>query len=377
LAGPSEQAVLAELESRRLTPVTIEASSEEVGSRRRVPVRRLGEAYGQMADLLRAGVPLLRGLKLLGGAKARPRQAAVFRELAEAVEKGSDLAQAMNEMPEVFPPVHTAMVRAGEKGGFLDQVLARLGVLVLKQADLRAKVVGNLIYPAMLAAMGVAIGGIIFGVFVPKFRPMFSKMGDGLPTLTKVVFAVSDALTTYGLITSVVLAVVLIAAWRVLQRSEAKAWLSARFTRMPVVGPLIRGFATARFCQLLGTMLSNGVPMLAALGIARDGAGHVLMERAIDEAIDRVRAGEHLAPPLARSGLFEDDVLEMIAVGESANNLDEVLLKIAETIETRLDRLLLVAVRLIEPMMLVLIAGLVGLVAGALILPMTKLSSGL
>ncbi len=376
LAGASEQAVLAELESRQLTPVEIAGGEEGAGvRRRRVSGRRLGEAYEQLSDLLHAGVPLLRGLKLLGGQKSRGAVGTVFRELAEGVEKGADLAAAMEQTPGVFPTVHVAMVRAGERGGFLEQVLARLGRLVVKQADLRSKVVGNLIYPGVLCVTGIAVGAVIFGVFVPKFRSMFSRLGDNLPGVTKFVFFLSDLITSYAIVTTIVLAVLGIVAWRLGKDRRVRRFTSIAVLRVPVVGAIVRGFATARFCGLLGTMLVNGVPLLAALQIARDGVGHMLLEDAVDQAADAVRQGEPLAPPLARSGMFDEQVVEMIAVGESANNLDDVLVKVADTIEARLDRQLLVGVRLIEPILLLMLAGLVGLVAFALLLPMSQMSS--
>ncbi|GJQ30300.1 MAG: type IV pilus biogenesis protein PilC [Phycisphaerae bacterium] len=378
LTALSEQAVLDELEHRRLIPVDVRAGrAGPMMLTRRVSTRRLGEAYGQIADLLRAGVPLLRALKLLGGQRSRGYLAEVCRELAEAVEKGTDLAGAMEARPGVFPTVHVAMVRAGERGGFLEQVFARLQVLVTRQADLRSKVVGSLIYPTLLVVVGIGIGGLIFGVFVPKFRDMFTRLGDNLPGITKAIFLISDLLTTYGAATAVVVGLMVAGGWYALRREEVSRWVSARVIRMPVIGAIVRGFATARFCGLLGSMLGNGVPMISALTIAKDGVGHAVLEGAIDEATEAVRSGEHLAPPLARSGMFEEDVVEMIAVGESANNLDEVLTRIGETIEARLDRNLTVAVRLIEPMLLLVLALVVGLVAAGLLLPMSDMSSAL
>ena len=147
-------------------------------------------------------------------------------------------------------------------------------------------------------------------------------------------------------------------------------------TRLPVYGPLTRSLAAARFCRLLGTMLGNGIPMLAAMQISRDAAGNVLMEEAIDNATEAVRAGQPLAGPLSESGLFGDEVIEMISVGESANNLDEVLSNIAGTIESRVDRMLGTAIRLLEPLLLVSIALVVAFVAAGLILPMTKMEAG-
>lgn len=377
LAGATEQAVLAELESKQLTPVSIEARQEMAARRRGVSARRLATSYSQMADLLHAGVPLLRTLKLLAGRRSNPRLAAAFRELSEAVSAGDELAEAMSRRPELFPRVHVAMVRAGEKGGFLESVLARLGQLVAGQADMRGKVIGNLIYPTLLVVFGTGILGIVFGVFVPKFRTVFEHVEGGLPPVTKLVFAISELVGRYGIFTLIVVIAGAATLWRVSRRPRVRRKIAEWRTRMPVLGTLVRLLAAARFCRMLGTMMGNGVPMLAAMQISREAAGNVLMEEAIDRAADAVRGGQHLAPPLQASGLFEDDVVEMITVGESANNLDAVLIKIAETIETRIDLQLGMVVRLIEPLLLMVLAGAVVLVAVALVVPLTKLSAGM
>jgi general secretion pathway protein F/type IV pilus assembly protein PilC len=375
LVGDSEQAVLAELDSRQLTPGAVSpAAGGSDQSSGRLPARQLGESYGQLADLLRAGVPLLRGLRLLGGRRSRPRVSRVFASLAQEVEKGSDLAAAMERRSDSFPTLHIAMVRAGERGGFLESVLAQLGGLVIKQAELTGKILGNMIYPAVLVVFGLGIAAVIFGVFVPQFRPMFARIEGGLPLVTTIVFIVSDAITKYGLVSAALLGAAGAGVAAAMRRPNVKARIDQARLRLPVLGPIQRGVATARLCRLLGSMLANGVPMLAALRISRDAVGNPVMQRAIDAAAEAVQSGAALAPPLEASGLFDDDIVEMIRVGESANNLSEVLLTIADTIEARLDRLLNVAIRLIEPLLLVLIAGLVGLVAAGLLLPLTKLS---
>lgn len=377
VAGQSEQSVLAELEARQLVPVRVEAKHERMTLRRGVSARALGQSYAQLADLLRAGVPVLRSLKLLGRKKSQPRLSAVFRELAERISQGGELADGMAEHPEIFNDVQIAMIRAGEKGGFLEEVLDRLGRFVLGQAELRSKIIGNLIYPSVLVVIGSIVLGVIFGYFIPLFRPLFDRIEGGLPAVTRMVFAVSEAVGTYGPITLIALVLAGIGLWRASKRPRVRRLIAEVRTRMPVLGPLTRAIAAARFCRMLGTLLGNGVPMIQSMAIARDASGNVLMEEAIDAATEAVRAGENLAPPLAASGLFPDDIIEMIAVGESANNLDTVLVTIAQTIEQRIDRLVSSAVRLIEPLLLALLAGAIVFVAMGLILPMTKLSAGM
>lgn len=376
LAGATEQAVLTELEARHLVPVAIQTKKEPSALlRRRISGRKLATNYIQLADLLKAGVPLLRALKLLGNRKSQPRLSEVFRDLADGVSQGGELAEVMARHPDVFPKVHIAMVRAGEKGGFLEGVMARLGAFVMGQAELRGKVVGNLVYPVMLVVFGSAVLGVIFGIFVPKFKPMLAQVDD-LPMVSKAVFGASALVAEYGLWTLSGVILIVLAVWRLSRRPAVRRRLAEWKTRMPVLGPLVRALAAARFCRMLGTMLGNGIPMLAAMQIARDAAGNLLMEEAVDRATEAVRAGQQLAGPLEESGLFGDDVIEMIAVAESANNLDEVLITIAGTIEGRVDRLLGTAIRLVEPLLLVTIALGIAFVAAGLILPMTKMKAG-
>ncbi len=377
LAGPTEQAVLAELESRRLTPVSIEARDDSISRGGRVSARTLGAAYTQLAELLDAGVPLLRSLKILGAKKSEPRLAAVFQEIADAVAEGSDLATAMQRRPEFFAPVHIAMVRAGEKGGFLESVLQRLAQLSTSQAELRSKVLGSLIYPMFLMGTGAIVLAVIFGVFVPKFREVFDRIQGGLPWVTSLVLGISKMVSTYGLYTLAGAIVVGIAFWRITRRAQVRLRIARWWTFAPLAGSLVRSLAAARFCRMLGTMLANGVPLLSAMNIAREAAGNPVVEEAIVTATEAVKQGKSLAPPLEACGLFESDVVEMVSVAEAANNLDHVLLKISDTIEGRVDRLLSAVLKLVEPILLLGLAAVVATVAFALILPMTRISAAL
>lgn len=376
LAAASRQAVLAELESRRLTPVSVTEEKQRKRTARGVSKAKLAASYRQLADLLHAGVPLLRSLQLLGRQKSSPRLAQAYREIGDHVSDGGELSEAMTEQGHIFPSVHVAMVRAGEKGGFLEQVLAELAGFVEAEAELRGKIVGSLVYPAFLVTIGSLILGAVFGIFVPMFEPMFAEI-PRLPKVTVLVLAISAAVRTYGLITAGVVLIAVIAAWRAAKKPRVRYWIAVVQTRTPAVGGLIRALAAARFCRLLGTMEANGVPLLTAMRIARDAAGNVLMEQAIDRAVESVRGGGTLADPLREGGLFEEDVVEMVSVGEAAGNIDTVLLNVATTLEKRVDRLLSRAVSLIEPCLLLLIGATIGLVAAGLILPMMQLSAGL
>lgn len=375
LAAATEQAVLAELESRRLTPVRVEQAAERPALTRGVSLRKLGQSYTQLGDLLKAGVPMLRALRLLARKKSAPRLATVFEEIAQHVADGGELSVAMSGRPDVIPRVHAAMVRAGEQGGFLEQVFLRLGQLVTRQANLRGKVLGSLIYPIFLVVVGLAILAAVFVFFVPGFEKELASRLTELPLLTEIVLGISHVLNRHGLLLVGAMGGGAGAAWWAWTRPDVRQWVSTRLTYAPGLGTVVRAVAAARFCRMLGTMEANGVPLIQAMQISREAAGNAPMERAIEQATEAVRAGESLAEPLGRSGLFDEDVIEIIAVGEQAGNVAEVLLGIAETLEDRIERLLEKAVRLIEPVTLLLIAGGVGLVAASLIMPMMQLGS--
>lgn len=379
LAAANEAAVLAELEAKQLTAVSVAEQQERRGLRRGVSPAKLAKTYTQISDLLRAGVPVMRSLALLGRQKSDRRMGAVFRQLAEHVAEGGEISDAMEMQPAIFPRIHVAMIRAGERGGFLEQVFARLGQYVQSQAEMRSKVIGNLIYPCVLVGVGGVLLVVIFTVFVPNFESVFDGLKERgeLPAITSALFFVSHAMGRYGLITFTLLGALLFGAWRASKRADVRRFLVVARNRAPVIGPLSRSLAAARFCRMLGTMEANGVPLLTAMQIARQAAGNLLMEEAIDRAVEAVRGGEPLAGPLGQSGMFDEDVVEMIGVGEAAGNVDEVMLGIAETIESRVNRMLDTAVRLIEPLMLLMIAGVVVTVAISLLLPMLKMSAAL
>ena len=373
LAAASVQAALAELHVRDLVPVRVDAVREMPRFRRAVSTRHLATAYTQLADLLRVGMPLLKALELLGRNKSNPQLATVIAEIAEEISAGARIADTMADRPEIFPPIQVAMIRAGEQGGFLEQVFARLGSFLENQADMRARVVGNMIYPVVLLFVGLAIVLAALVFFVPKFQTFYARIE--LPLPTKILMASSTLLTRYWLGLVVGGVVAFFAGSWALRRPGVRQAFARWQLRLPMIGPLIASMAIARFTRILGTLLGNGVPMIPAMQISRDAIGHPLLAVAIDEAVEAVRAGERLAVPLGDSGMFPDDVAEMIAVGESANNLPEVLTAIAETVEKRVDRMLQLFVRFMEPMMLLALAGVVMFIFIALIVPMVKLSA--
>ena len=245
LTALTRRAVLIELQSRDLAPVQVREIRARPHLQRRVSPRHLATAYRQLADLLRVGMPLLRALRLLGRGKSNPRLAAVMTAIADDIAEGERLGDAMAKHEDVFPSVQVAMIRAGERGGFLEQVLARLGTFLENQADMRSKVVGNLIYPIVLltVGLGIVIAALVF--FVPKFRDFYSRIEIPLPT--KILLGTSSALTNYWPVILVGLGAVAFVCWWLGRQSAVRLTLARWQLQVPKLGDLVSGLAVARF----------------------------------------------------------------------------------------------------------------------------------
>ncbi len=374
LAGHSTQSVVSELESKSLVPVSVREQTGVSEKGVRVSIRAMSTFYRQLGELLHSGVPILRALQLLARSKSNPKLGAVVGRIAEDVADGEGLAESMSKHPRTFPTIHIAMVRAGERGGFLEEVLKRLSMFLHRQAELRSTILSSMIYPIVLVVVGTIVVVSVMIIFVPKFRSMLEGIGT-LPLPTRIVMGASDLLTEHGWVVLVAAAVLAGFVLWARQQREFREWASRQSLRLWIIGPLISSTAVARFCRILGTLLANGIPMLQAMTISKEATGNAVMIEAIETATRSVQSGETLAEPLAASGLFEEDVIEVIRIGESANNLEEVLVSIAETIESRVDRLLSTAVRLLEPLLLLLLGATLLFIILALVVPLVLLSA--
>ena len=375
MEASNQQAALFELESQGLAPMELSTASASAGSTRSSSPRVMSRFYRQLSDLLKSGVPLLRSLRLLGGMKSNARLSEVILRVADSVEDGERLADAMTRHDQVFPEIQISMIRAGERAGFLDDALERLGLFLERRAELRSKVIGNMIYPIVLLTVGagIVLAALIF--FVPRFEEFYADME--LPLATRILMASSDfVIGWWPLILFISGGIFFLLFSR--RRDPAQRLRIERINLgLPVIGPLTRSLACARFCRILGTMLENGIPLVESMKIARSSIGSATLEQALADAVDAVESGETLARPLAQSDFMEEDVLEMISVGESANNLALVLVKVAETLEDRVDRQLSLAVKLMEPLLLLVLAGVVLFIFMSLIVPMLQMSSNL
>jgi len=380
LTAESQQAALRSLDERALFPIEVVEGGQAgksilPGRRKKLKLRVLATFYSQFADLLRAGVPVLRALDVLARQKSNALLTEILNEVHDDVAGGESLADAMVKHPNAFSDLHIAMIRAGERGGFLEDVLTRVSQFTERQDELRNKLIGSMIYPCILVTAGIGVVTFLMSFVVPKIRPVLDRRGS-LPMMTAALFRICDFFSgTGGILLGVALLLFLV-GFASYVRTEAGRRMFDRFKlRVPLVGNIITMVAICRFCRILGTMLQNGVPILQALRISKESAGNVVLAEEIDKATDSVTKGETVAGPLGASGLFPLDVIDMIAVAEESNTMDRVLVQIADANEARTARQIDIGVRLLEPLMLLVMAVMVLFIALALLVPIMTSSS--
>ncbi|HRX83574.1 MAG TPA: type II secretion system F family protein [Phycisphaerae bacterium] len=377
----SQAAALRMLDEKALFPVNLEEgggaqASSLSGRKKRVRLRHQTAFYSQLADLLRAGVPLLRSLDVLSRQQTSPVLSEVLRDVREDVAAGQTLADSMAKHPNAFADLHVTMVRAGESGGFLEDVLSRIAVFAERQDELRGKVVGSMIYPCILVIAGSLVVSMLMIFVVPELRKHLRP--ETFNVLSHVVFAITDFLGVFYPYLLVLLGAVLAGLYAYGKTDSGRHAFARVQLKAPLLGKIITMVAICRFCRILGTLLANGVPILQALDISKASAGNLVLSERIGEAAESVQKGETLSKPLAKSGIFPPDIVDMMAVAEESNTLDAVLVQIAETNEGRTARQVDLAVRLLEPILLLIMAAIVLCIALALLLPiLTMASSGL
>ena len=379
LTATSEREAALMLDARGLFPVRVAPAKTQSARRRgkRVKGRHMSTFYSQLSDLLRSGVPLLRALDILERQNTQPVLSEVLREVRVKVADGVGLAEAMRPYPQVFNELAVSMVKAGQEGGFLEDVLKRIADFTEHQEDLKAKVIGALAYPVFLAVAGFVVLNILVIFFVPRFEPIFAKLAEKgeLPWLTTALIGTSHFLQEKGIL--VVAAVVgLFWMFRRWTRTDSGRLKTDRFRlNLPGAGKIYLNLALSRFTRILGTLLHNGIPILNALRIAKDSTGNRVLSMAIERSADHITAGDKLAKPLAECTYIPRDVVEMVSIAEESNSLETVLVDIADSLEKRTSRQLELFVRLLEPVMLLVMAAVTLLVVAGLLLPVFKMSS--
>jgi type IV pilus assembly protein PilC len=343
----------------------------------RVKPKQLMTFTRQLATLIEAGLPLLRGLRILLKQEKKPALREALAGMGEAVEGGSTFSEALAQYPRIFDNLFVNMVRAGEAGGVLEQVLVRLAEFMEKAERIKNKVKSAMVYPIVVLIAAMCILTFLMIFIIPKFNDIFKDLlgGKALPPLTQFVIAVSNlfAHRWYLIIGTIV---GLFVALRLIRRTEwGGATLDRLKLRMPLFGTLFRKSAIARFSRTLGTLMGAGVPVLQALNIVRDTSGNRVVATAIQRVHDSVKEGDSMAMPMEASGVFPDMVVSMVDVGEETGALPEMLVRVAANYDDDVDTTVEGLTSVIEPIMIILLALIIGTIVIAMFVPLISIIS--
>jgi type IV pilus assembly protein PilC len=326
----------------------------------------------QLATLIDAGLPLLRGLDVLRKQEKNPVLKRTLTKLAESVEAGSTFSEALAQHPKIFNKLFVNMVRAGEAGGVLDVTLSRLADFQEKAQKIKNKVISAMVYPAVVIFVATSILIFLMVVIVPKFQEIFRDLleGQGLPPLTQFVLDVSNIVKNQALLVIGVLVALFIAFKMVGKTVKGRLVIDKLKLNAPVFGQLIRKVSIARFTRTLGTLISSGVPILQALNIVRETSGNAVIAEAVNRIHDSVKEGERIVEPLEASKVFPAMVVSMVDVGEETGALPDMLMKVADVYDDEVDNAVGAITSLLEPIMIVFLAVIVGTIVIAMFLPL-------
>lgn len=340
---------------------------------RRIRTSDMSSFNRQMADLLGAGIPLVKALSILVVQTPNERLREILSEINADVQGGDTFAAALSKHPRIFNPLYVAMVRAGEAGGMLDAVLQRLADFSEQEEALKGKIKSALAYPVVMIVAGIGAVIVMMTVVIPKIVKIFQDLNQALPTPTKILIASSDFLTHRWWLVAGILAIAWSALWRFIKTDEGRRQWHRMQLQMPLLGLIIRKKEVARFSRTLGALLHNGVPILTALDIVKEVALNVWVKSEVDKIVDNVTQGAGVAKALKGSMIFPPVVVSMINIGEETGRLDEVLRKVADSFEIEVDRSVKTLTSLIEPLIIVFMAFLVGFIVISMLLPIFTL----
>ena len=333
----------------------------------------------QLATLIDAGLPLLRGLTVLGKQEPDPVLKKTIHQLAESVQGGGTFSEGLTAHPRIFNKLYVNMVKAGELGGVLEVVLNRLAEFQEKAQKVKGKVQSAMMYPAIVLVIAMVIMGFLLVFIVPKFEAIFADMlgGKPLPLLTEIVIGISRAIQQNIIFIIVGGFVASFALKYAVSTPKGGVLFDKGLLKAPLFGDLTRKNAISRFTRTLGTLVSSGVPILQALNITKETAGNAVISESIAKIHDAVKEGESIVRPMEASGVFPPMVISMVDVGEETGQLPEMLLKVADLYDDEVDNAVAGLTSLMEPIMIVFLAVVVGSIVIALFLPLISIISGM
>jgi type IV pilus assembly protein PilC len=354
----------------RITPAQTKATpAPKRGKAKAAPAKNLAVFTRQFSVMIDAGLPLVQCLDILGNQEDNKNFASVILQTRSDVEGGASLADAMKKHPKTFDALYTNMIAAGEAGGILDTILKRLAVYIEKAVKLKGQVKSAMIYPIAVIVIASGVVGVILWKVIPTFANLFAGLGAELPLPTRIVIAASNMLVRFMPLIVVGGVVFAFAFKRYYATEQGRHVVDAMVLKLPVLGPIMRKIAVARFCRTMATLLASGVPILDGLDITARTAGNAIIEDAIFTTRKSIERGETIAAPLKQTGVFPSMVVQMIGVGEATGALDTMLSKIADFYEEEVDTAVAGLLTLLEPIMIAFLGIIVGGIVIAMYLP--------
>lgn len=329
----------------------------------------------QLSDLLKAGIPIEKSLNILAHQTANRHFAVIIASIQEEVTKGTAPSKAFGLYPKIFSPHFISMVKAGETGGFLETSLARIALVKEKEELMKNKILTALTYPILLSIVGLATIIYLLTFFIPKFTLLYQDLGGALPVPTRILLAISQFTKSYIVFILVFLVIFIFVLKRALQNKNLRLRKDKILLKLPLIGALLTKIDISKFTRSLGGLLTGGVSISTALEISREAVGNLVFEDEISQVLTAVQEGKSLAEPLRQSKYIPPMVTDMVAVGEESGNLPEVLTNISDSFDYQVDNSLKLLISLIEPGMILVMAGIVGFIVIAMLLPVFSLNA--
>ena len=328
----------------------------------------------ELGSLLSSGMPLSKALKVLENESDKQTSRMLWADVSETVSNGATLADSLRKWPKFFPPVYSAMVQAGETGGFLDLVLTQIADFRYNEGELKGRVQSAMVYPVILSFFCFFILMFLMIFFIPRFSSIFMEFGGELPKLTQAIVLVSGFLMKYWIVIVLLIAGSVMAVRSYLSRDEGRGNYEKMLLRIPIIGSITAKFAFVRFTRMLGTLIGAGVPLIEGLKVAKEAIGNQVLAQAVSNAVEDVQRGRSLSQSLRQCPeLFSGANIEMLSVAEESSRLNEELMRLADMNEKQLDRKLKTAVSFCEPLMMFIMAAVVGTIVVGMLLPVFNL----
>jgi len=364
------------LKRQRIIPTKVKAKPKELNlfTQKGVKTKDLVVFTRQFSTMISAGLPLVQCLDILSSQQPNPAFKKILSQIKGDVEGGSTFADALGKHPKVFDSLFVNLVAAGEVGGVLDNVLNRLAVYMEKNENLKNKVKSAMTYPIIVLCVAFLVVAVLMIFVIPTFQDMFKQFGSALPGPTQFVVNMSNFFRKFWYVVLALPFAIFFAFKTVAKQEKGRFFLDKTALKLPIIGPLLRKVAVAKFTRTLGTMISSGVPIMDGLEITSKTAGNMIVENAIKTVRAAISEGKSMSEPLEETGIFPGMVVQMISVGEATGAMDQMLAKIADFYDEEVDTAVETLTSALEPMLMVFLGGVVGFIVVAMYLPIFKMA---